>query len=194
MPDAKIFFPIFFFLKKKIWKKILEKKSDFVSNNCFCFFFKIKNPFKFFSKMHISFKQKLFSKKKFFKQKSFTLIKMLIFSKLFIWHLSRGIVKIESAGKVAAIGKKRSVIGWKRIDERASFVHCTTFKLRTNSFCRHRVGLEVLIKVTSNADGWKESEKKFYQALISYCIFFNNVTFIKTSNPTLCRQKKFVLN
>ena len=29
---------------------------------------------------------------------------------------------------------------------------CTTFQLRMNSFCRQRVGLEVLIKVTSKAD------------------------------------------
>ena len=54
--------------------------------------------------------------------KSFTLIKMLMFSKLFISCLSRRIVRIESAGKGMAIGKTRAVIGWKRIAERASFV------------------------------------------------------------------------
>ena len=43
--------------------------------------------------------------KAFFKQKSFTSIKMLVFSELFIWHLSGEIVRIESAGKEAAIGK-----------------------------------------------------------------------------------------
>ena len=36
--------------------------------------------------------------------------------------------------------------------------------------------------------------KKFYKKLIFYCIFFNNVTFIETSNPALGRQKEFVLN
>ena len=36
---------------------------------------------------------------------------------------------------------------------------CTVFKLRTNSFSCLRVGLEVLIKVTSKADRWKESKK-----------------------------------
>ena len=36
--------------------------------------------------------------------------------------------------------------------------------------------------------------KKFYKNLISNCIFFNNVTFIETSYPALCRQKEFVLN
>ena len=30
---------------------------------------------------------------------------------------------MESAGKGAAIGKSQAVIGWKRIDERASFVY-----------------------------------------------------------------------
>ena len=42
-----------------------------------------------------------FFQKKFFKPQSFTLMKMLIFSKLFIWLLSRGIIRIESAGKGA---------------------------------------------------------------------------------------------
>ena len=49
---------------------------------------------------------------------------------------------------------------------------CTTFKLRMNSFCRQRAGLEVLIKVTSKLDRWKKMEKKFYKHLISCCIFF----------------------
>ena len=48
---------------------------------------------------------------------------MLILSKLFIRSLSRKIVKIESTGKEVAIGKSRAVIGWKRIDERASFAY-----------------------------------------------------------------------
>ena len=47
-----------------------------------------------------------FQKKTFFKQKSFISIKMLIFSKLFIWHLSRGIIRIESAGKRSCYRKK----------------------------------------------------------------------------------------
>ena len=36
-------------------------------------------------------------------------------------------------------------------------------------------------------------QKKFYKKLISN-FFFNNITNIKTSNPTLCQQKEFVLN
>ena len=40
----------------------------------------------------------------------------------------------------------------------------------------------------------EEERKKFYKKLISNGIFFNNVTFIKTSNPALCREKEFVLN
>ena len=54
--------------------------------------------------------------------KSFTLMKMLMFLKLFISCLSRSIVRIESAGKGMAIEKIRAAIGWKRIAERASFV------------------------------------------------------------------------
>ena len=68
------------------------------------------------------FFQKLIEKK-LSQQKSFTLIKLLIFSKLFISCLSRRIVRIESAGKGVAIGKSLAVVGWKRITERASFVY-----------------------------------------------------------------------
>ena len=68
----------------------------------------------------------------------------------------------------------------------------TTLKLRTNSFCRKRAGLEVLIKMTSKADRWKESKKKLYKKLISYCIFFNNVTFIKAFNHALFLRTKRV--
>ena len=74
----------------------------------------------FFSK---AFFQKKKKKKKFLKQKSFTSIKMSIFSKLFIWHLFRGIVRIESVVKEAAAGKSRAVIGWKKIDESASLAY-----------------------------------------------------------------------
>ena len=76
--------------------------------------------------------------------KSFTLIKMLMFSKLFISCLSRRIVRIESAGKGMAIGKIRAVIGWKGIAGERHL--CRTFKLNKNSFCQQRVGFEVLIK------------------------------------------------
>ena len=68
----------------------------------------------------------------------------------------------------------------------------TTFKLRMNSFRRQRAGLEVLTKVTSKAYRWKESEKSFTKIDLLY--FFNNVTFIKTSNPILSQQKEFVFN
>ena len=58
-----------------------------------------------------------------------------------------------------AIGKSRAVIGWKRIAERASFVY--NLKLYKNSFSQQRTGLKVLIKVTSEADRWKQSGKGF---------------------------------
>ena len=69
---------------------------------------------------------------------------------------------------------------------------CTTFKLKTDSFCRQRAGLEVLIKVTLL--------KKIQLETIFCRTFFTllpsafEVTFIKTSNPALCQQKEFVLN
>ena len=65
---------------------------------------------------------------------------MAISLKLFIWRLSRKIVRIEIAGKKAAIEKSRAVIGGKRINHL-----CTIFKLFTNSFSRQRTRLEVLI-------------------------------------------------
>ena len=40
----------------------------------------------------------------------------------------------------------------------------------------------------------EEERKKFNKKLISYCIFFNNVTFITTYSFTLCQQKEFVLD
>ena len=98
----KIFFQKLFFQisKQSIFpKKKFFKTIFFVSNNFFNFFF--KNLF--------------FSTESFF-------IKMLISLNLFIWHLSRRIFRIESAGKRAAIEKSHPVIGWKRIDKRATFV------------------------------------------------------------------------
>ena len=51
---------------------------------------------------------------------------------------------------------------------------CTIFKLYMNCFCQQRVSLEMLIKVTSKEDRWKENKKSFTKKLISYCIFFKN--------------------
>ena len=82
---------------------------------------------------------------------------MLIFSKLFIWHLSRGIVRTESAEKEST--RKRHLR--------------TTFKLRMKSFCRQRAGLEVLKKVTSKADRWKESESIFTK--IDFLLYFVSI-------------------
>ena len=98
-----------------------------------------------------------FQEKTFLKQKSFAAIKMLIFSKLFIWHLPIG----WDQRKRSSYTKKPSS-NWLEKDwwERERHL-CTTFKLRMNSFCRQRAGLEVLIKVTSKSDRWKKMEKSF---------------------------------
>ena len=98
--------------------KIFSKKFFFKKKNFFTktSFFKKKG---FFPKKHFFLQKNVFlpknffclSNKNFFQQQSFTLIKMLMFSKLFISCLSRRIVRIESAGKGMAIGKRRAVIG-----------------------------------------------------------------------------------
>ena len=164
--EVNKFFSKFFFLifsKKNFFSKtnFSLKKSFF--KNIFLFqirvFFSKKKNFTNFFFQKPFFKSFFPNKKKFFIWKSFTLIEILMFSKLFIWHLSRRIVRTESAGKGGAIGKSLAVIGWKGINERTSFVY--NLKLYKNSFCWQRARLEVLIKVTSKADRWKERGKSF---------------------------------
>ena len=58
---------------------------------------------------------------------------------------------------------------------------CAFFKLYMNSFIRQRTGLEVLIKVTSKADRWKESRKSCTKKLISYCMFFHLLKMFSTT-------------
>ena len=107
---------IFFFQKKFFFQEkdfFFTKTSFFFHKNIFFFYKKTFSKFFFFFQMTVFFQIKTFSN---------TLIKMLMFSKLFISCLSRRIVRTESAGKGMAIGKIRAVIGWKRIAKRASFV------------------------------------------------------------------------
>ena len=57
---------------------------------------------------------------------------MVVSLKLFIWHMSREIVRMDSAGKGAAIEKSRAAMGWKgSVRERHL---CTIFKLYPNFF------------------------------------------------------------
>ena len=56
-----------------------------------------------------------------------------------------------------AIEKSRAVIAGKGLLRERHL--CTTFKLNKNSFCQQRAGLEILRKVTSKADRWKQSGK-----------------------------------
>ena len=120
--------------------------------------------------MTVFFQIKTFLKKKLFPTKSCTLIKMLIFSKLFTWCLSRRIVRIESAGKGVAIRKKAEqwLAGKGLLRERHL---CTTFMLYKNSFSQQRTGLEVLIKVTSKADRWMQSGKSFTKNWFRIAVF-----------------------
>ena len=39
-----------------------------------------------------------------------------------------------------------------------------------------------------------EGERKVLQKIDFLWVFFNNVIFIKTSNPALCRQKEFIFD
>ena len=71
---------------------------------------------------------------------------------------------------------------------------CTTFKLRTNSFCRHRAGLEVFDKSDIIENNTIRNQFFVKLFLLSFYLSAFEVTFIKPSNPTLCRQKEFVLN
>ena len=87
---------------------------------------------------------------------------MLITSKLFIWHWSG----IESAEKGATIKKAEQWLAGKGSMRECHL--CAIFKLYTNSFCRQRAGLEVLIKVTSKAD----REKKSVKVLQKKCFVF----------------------
>ena len=119
---------------------------------------------------------------------------MLVVSELFISHLSREIVRIENAGKVAAIGKRKSraVIGWKRIDERASFIYKLSFE--NGFFLSAEGGVRSFDK--SDIIEKNKIRNQFFEKLflLSFHLSAFEVTFIKTSNPTLCRQKEFVLN
>ena len=85
---------------------------------------------------------------------------MLIFLKLFISSLSRRIVRIDRAQEKEWLLEKAEqwLAGKGLLRERHL---CATFKLYKNSFCQQRAGLEVLIKVTSKADRWKQSGKSF---------------------------------
>ena len=75
------------------------------------------------------------------------MIKMFMSSKLFVQYMLIGIVRIENTGETAAIYRKNPSRDWlekKTIRKRDWY---TISKLNTNSFCRQRAGLEVLIKV-----------------------------------------------
>ena len=78
-------------------------------------------------------------------------------SKLFIWHLSKRIVRMESAGKGAAVYRKKPNRYWLKNKKKTmrECHKCTIFKLYTNSFCRQKVGLKFLMKVASKASRWK---------------------------------------
>ena len=101
----------------------------------------------FFFKSKFFFEIKAFSNKNRFSSKKVSFSSKCFFEAFHLTLVKKNRQNRERK-KGAAIEKSRAVIGWKRMDERASHVYiCTIFELYTNCFCRQRAGLEVLIKV-----------------------------------------------
>ena len=78
---------------------------------------------------------------------------------------------------------------------------CRTFKLNKNSFCQQKAGFEVLIKVTSKADRWKQSWKSFTKNwfLIAFFSITKNVFHYLLAkfflpNPDACDLQSAVSN
>ena len=158
-----------------------DGKKIFVSNTVTVIFSKISVFLICFFK-HIFFQIKPFPPKMFFNQKSFTVLGLkcyIIFSKLFIRHLSRRIDRTNSAEKGVAIGKSQTVINWKRIDEERYL--CT----QTYSG-KHSSRLE---KVQYEINFWET-----FSALLPsiYLLLKSLLSKLLTLPYQLCRQKKFV--
>ena len=82
------------------------------------FFFSLTHLiFKLFFQVNLSFRKKFFQTKRFYFGENLNIFEA------FYLILVKKIVRIESAGKGAAIEKSQAVIGIKRINERASFVN-----------------------------------------------------------------------
>ena len=104
-PDVKKIFQKIFLQKKNFKIKNFFRKKFLVSNNSLFFLQKKVFLIMFFKNMFLLTKS--FFPKNVFQAKKFHFNKMLISSKLFTWHLSRRIVRIEVAGKEAAIEKSQ---------------------------------------------------------------------------------------
>ena len=91
-------------------------------------------------------------------------------SKLFIWHLSRRIVRIKIAGKGAVIEKTRAVIAGKRINERASFV--LNFYAVHEFFLSAEGAVRSFDKSDFKSKKLEEERKKFYKKIIIFMYFF----------------------
>ena len=73
--------------------------------------------------------------------------------------------------------------GWKRIQQEKRHL-CTIFKLYTNSFCRQRAGLKVLIKVTLTTEIEQIFlEKIFLEFFLEKTLFFKIILFEKKFLP-----------
>ena len=133
-----------------------------------------------------------FKKKKLFERKSITLIKMLTSSNLFIWHLSREILRKESAGNGVAIGKSWAVLGRKR--DRWQSVIC----VQPLSSARICLSAEGEVRSFDKSDIIEKITIRNHFFVNFFSLSFHlsafKVTFIKTCNPRPQSTKKIVFN
>ena len=148
----------------KIFSKKIEKKISLFQITIF--FFKKKFFFKFFFQNHIFLSNKSYPKTTSFSNKKVLLWDVNIFEAFNLTLAKRNHQNEEHLIR-SGYREKPSSAGKGSMRERHL---CTTFKLRTNSFCLQRAGLKVLIKVTSKADRWNASEKSLQK--IGFLLYF----------------------
>ena len=89
-----------------------------------------------------------------------------------------------------AIGKRRALIGWKRIDVKALFVH--NLKVENEFFLLVDGGVRSFEKSDIIE---KNTRNQFFVKLflLSFHLSAFEINFIKTSNPALYHQKEFII-
>ena len=159
------------------------------------------------------------------------LIKMFISLKLIVWHLSRRIVRMESAERWAAIHRKKPSRDWLEKDQWESVISVQSLSCIQILFGQNQTACPQIYpfllffpKTLTSCSSvqifhpdsypvscfwfshWTSSFTRPYLRSTLYdsrfsilaqgCSPFHlsalEATFIKTSNPAFCRQKKFV--
>ena len=169
-------------MSKKNFKLFFKKPSFFVKKNFFQT--KVFFPKKFFSTKKRFSSQKFFfflsndsllSNKNFFEKKTFSNKQVLLWLKCWYFPSFSSDVCQEKSSEYTAQEREwleekaeQWLAGKGLLRERHL---CTIFKLNKNSFCQQRAGLQVLIKVTSKADRWKQRGKSFTKTWFLIAIF-----------------------